>query len=286
MAPGSSFAFLDVPNRGVPDRRHSSEHPRATTPSVSRKSSTTSLSSQKSEPGWLAAMNGVDRSRAESVPTKSSAGLSKFFGKNKTKSDKKDSDQIVLTSKHTAAVKSKLALDPRYKNVRKDSSPAVPHVAGPQTGVHMTAQQQEMRHPHSGPPALYAPTDKSDMPMLSRIISGDEADEPDEWERMRDDWRQRKIPTMAMTQVIEGEVLEDDDGGETTTPGENEKEKAKEGLEDVDIPESMVVERQGIRILSVASISLEGDEYQPRPERAHTPIGGRWKKDDKGVWKR
>ncbi|KIY02642.1 uncharacterized protein Z520_01107 [Fonsecaea multimorphosa CBS 102226] len=269
----SAFAFLETPNRGVPDRRHSTEHLGVTSTSLSRNSSSASLSSRKSEPGWFGAMNNVDRSRSSSVPvhnsTKPPSGLSKLFGR-KEKKEKKDMDHFILTSRHAAAVKTKLALDPKYKNVRRDSAPAE-RLAGSQNIMHISAGELEMRHPHSGSPALHAARNKTDLPALTRIISGDEADEPDEWEKMRDQWRQRKVPTLD-TQIIEGQVLGNQSSGQSTP--------AEKGTE-VETSPPQVTEPRGSRTLSATD-----DEYQPRPARTHTPIGGRWKKDEKGVWKR
>lgn len=110
------------------------------------------------------------------------------------------------------------------------------------------------------------------MPLLTRIISGDEADELDEWEKLRDEWRQRKVPTLD-NDIIEG-VAVDGLGSEQSAPGEKE----------VEIPPSEVADPQGVRTISITG--MKGDEYEPRPSRTHTPIGGRWKKDDKGAWKR
>ncbi|OAP59007.1 hypothetical protein AYL99_06304 [Fonsecaea erecta] len=274
----SAFAFLETPNRGVPDRRHSTEHLRATSTLVPRNSSSVSLSSRKSEPGWFGAMNNVDRSRASSVPvqpsTKPSSGLSKLFGR-KEKKEKKDMDHIVLTSRHAAAVKTKLALDPKYKNVRRDSASSE-RLAGSQNITHMSAGELEMRHPHSGSPSLHAARNKADLPALTRIISGDEADEPDEWEKMRDEWRQRKVPTLD-TQIIEGQVLDTRCSGPSTPTEKDMKEP--------ETPPPQATEPRGTRIPSVTTTTGDAD-YQPRPARTHTPIGGRWKKDEKGVWKR
>ena len=270
----SVFAYLEPPSRALHDRRHSTEHARMTPPTLSRNSSATSVTSHKSEPGWLTAMNNVDRSRSSSVPpTRSISGISKLFGKKK---DKKDSEPIVITSKHAGAVKNKLAHDPRFKSVRRESAPAqVFGVVGTVNSLHITAGEQETRHPHSGPPALHAPKNKADLPLLTRIISGDEVDEPDDFEKKRENWRQRKEPTLDIG-IIEGQVLDGKYPGQAI-PG-------KEGTREMDIPPSEVVERQGVRILSVEGMT--GDDYEPRPSRTHAPFGSRWKKDEKGVWKR
>ncbi|KIW89072.1 uncharacterized protein Z519_10557 [Cladophialophora bantiana CBS 173.52] len=273
----SAFAFLESPNRGVPDRRHSTEHLRMTSPSLSRNSSNASSSSRTSEPGWFSAIYNMDRSRASSVPvhssTKSSSrGFSRLFSRG-GKKEKKDMDQIILTSRHASSVKTKLALDPRYKNVYRESAPAQ-QPGGAQNLMHVSAGEQEIRRPHSGPPSLHGIHNKPELPALTRIISGDEADEPDEREKMRYEWRQRKVPTLE-TNIIEGEVLDNQVSGQLTP--------AKKDKKNIGTPPSEL-DQQDVRILSVATVS--DGEYQPRPARVHIPIGGRWKRDENGVWKR
>jgi hypothetical protein len=224
-------------------------------------------------------MNGTDRSRAGSVPDKSSsakpsAGLGKLFGKKK---DKKETEQVVLTSRHAGAVKNKLAHDPKVQKLRRDSAPAVQTVGSPgsQSSLHLSASEQEMRRPHSGSPALHAPKDKSDMPMLTRIVSGDEADELDEWEKMRDEWRHLKVSNLDHD-IIEGVAT--DAAGPPQSPTDERRE--------VDVPSPDPVEEAANRHSSTGGLSLKGPEYEPRPSRTHTPLGGRFKKDDKGAWKR
>lgn len=245
-------------------------------------------------------MNGIDRSRASSVASQtshtstksSSGGFSKFFGKSKSgdkqkKDKKKDLDQIVLTSRHAAAVRTKLALDPKLKKATpKDQQPVM---VGTQSSAHLTAQEQEIRRPHSGPPSLkHAPKkEKVDMPMLTRIISGDEADEPDDWEKLRQEWRTRQLPSADMLQVIEGQTL----GGTptsssgTVTPEDREL-FVKSSKSDIDLPPTQLVEREGVRLVTAAYPSSDNEGVTPRIAKHQTPIGGRWKKDDAGVWKR
>jgi hypothetical protein len=248
---------------------------------MSRKNSTSSISSHKSE-GYLTKISPVDRARMASTPLQASStttakstseggGFIKLFGKrDKTvkAEKKKHSEQMVLTSIHAAAAKTKTALSlDGHKSGRRDSAPVpIEHSA------HITARQQEMRHPHSGPPAIHTTREKESLPMLTRIVSGDEADNPDEWERMREDWRQRKVPDLG--------VIEGDEGGHRSghsTPGER-------SLSEVDIPPTGMVEVNGARIATVKS--MESDEYMPKAVRTHTPIGGRYKRDEKGTWKR
>ena len=90
---------------------------------------------------------------------------------------------------------------------------------------------------------------------------------------MRDEWRQRKVPALDDV-LIEGVAV---DGSGQSTPEE------RDGKE-TEIPSSEVVKRQGVKMLSVASMT--GDSIERRPSRAHTPIGRRFKKDENGVWKR
>jgi hypothetical protein len=224
----------------------------------------------------------MDRARMASTSSQASStttakstngggGFIKLFGKkDKTAKaeKKKHSEEMVLTSIHAAAAKTKTALSlDGYKSGRRDSAP-VPT----EHSAHITARQQEMRHPHSGPPAIHATREKGSLPMLTRIVSGDEADNPDEWERMRGDWRQKKVPDLG---VIEGEEGVHRSG--YSTPGER-------SLNEVDIPPTEVVEVDGARIVAVKS--MDSNEYMPKTVRTHTPIGGRYKRDENGTWKR
>ena len=218
-------------------------------------------------------MNNVDRNRSGSVPAaKPASGFGKLFGKKK---EKKDMEQVVLTSRHAAAVKTKLALDPKFKGARRDSAP-VYVASSTQNSLLISAGEQEMRHPHSGPPATYSLKEDTSMPKLARIVSGDERDEPDEWEKMREEWRHRKLPTLDNS-IIEGVAVDGSGSG-------HESPEEKGEAEEVEIPPSEVLERQGVRILAVAG--LKADEAERRPSRAHTPIGGRFHRDEKGAWKR
>lgn len=58
-----------------------------------------------------------------------------------------------------------------------------------------------MRHPHSGPPALRA---AGELPVLTRIVSGDE---DDEWDHgaARKDWEKRKVPEVEKVVETHGE---------------------------------------------------------------------------------
>ncbi|KAJ9625369.1 uncharacterized protein PV06_07600 [Exophiala oligosperma] len=293
------FAFLDTLDRGLPSERPPGypKRPTVSLPS-SRNNSTTSINSLRSEPGWTTtSMNGVDRGRSRSTssstssirsssnktkqPSNSSGGGGGGFGQFfKSKKDKKDTDRVVVTSQHAAAVRAKLARDPKYDKYRnrekdgnKKGAADVARMVGTPNTLHLSAEQQEMRHPHSGPPALSPPVDKSDLPVLDRVISGDEVDDvPDQWERMRHEWKLSKVPDAQMLQVIEGEALESGASSSgTSTPREVEV---------------------------CPPVSTEGDRHikswdemwstkeRPKPQRRHTPIGGRYTKDERGVWKK
>lgn len=106
---------------------------------------------------------------------------------------KKEVEKIVLGSKHAAAVKTKLMLDPEYQKIHHNN----PHSQTKTTGItehapssHLSAADQEARHPHSGPPMLHG---SMNLPMLTRIESHDEPDdEIDEWEEQRREWNSAK----------------------------------------------------------------------------------------------
>ncbi|KEF62596.1 uncharacterized protein A1O9_00569 [Exophiala aquamarina CBS 119918] len=298
-----SSSLLQVPFKPVPDRRHSVNNNTGSpqSPVISRKGSASSITSHKSEPGWMSAMNGIDRSRTGSTASQtshlstksSSGGFSKLFGKSKhdekqkKKGKKKDLDQIVITSRHAAAVRTKLALDPKLKKAsHKDQQPVV---TGTQSSAHLTAQEQEIRRPHSGPPSLRhaAKSNKADMPFLTRIISGDEADEPDEWERLREEWRTRKIPGVEMLQVVEGETLDGSTASSSGTATPEDRDVLTSCYKsDINLPPTKLIESEGVRLVTVNNLSSDTELARPSTQRHNTPIGGRWKKDRAGVWKR
>ncbi|KAL6253007.1 hypothetical protein RBB50_000727 [Rhinocladiella similis] len=280
------FEFLDTVDRGLPSERRG--HPkRPVSLPTSRNNSTTSIGSLRSEPGWMTNMNGVDRSRppsSSSSPskTKSSGGGGGFGQFFRSKKDKKDTDRVVVTSQHAAAVRAKLARDPKFDKYRKSAAAHDRNkdknqkhapsgtMVGSQNTLHLTAEQQEMRHPHSGPPALSAPVDRCDLPVLDRVISGDEVDELDQWERMRGEWKQSRIPDMQMLQVIEGEGLESGTSSGTSTPREMEVSL---------LPPTG---RDDLKFLD----AMKSAKERPKPQRRLTPIGGRYTKDERGVWKK
>jgi hypothetical protein len=268
---------LDTFDRGLPsEQRHLKAQQRPVSLPSSRNNSTTSINSLRSEPGRSSGISA--NSVSSNASSKSSGGFSKFF--SKSKKEKKDTDKKqVITSRHSqaAAIAAKMALDLKYKQAHPGLTLG-PRLVGTQStpNITITPQEQELRHPHSGPPALIAPLGRTDMPVLTRVISGDEADDPDEFERMRDDWRQRMIPDVQLVQVLEGTGIGSGSSSGTTTPQEKEAEKTQ-------IPASKVIEREGVRLLSIADAPLDA---RPKPVRRHTPIGGRFKKDENGKWKR
>ncbi|KAK5228359.1 hypothetical protein LTR72_002242 [Exophiala xenobiotica] len=279
------FEFLDTVDRGLPSERTKNGIP--VRPSVSlptsRNNSTTSIDSLRSEPGWMTSMkNDASRSRANSATSqtsnKPSSGFSRFF---KSKKDKKDPEQVI-TSQHAAAVRAKLARDSRFDKYRKavankDKKGSTPRVVGILNTQHLTAEQQELRHPHSGPPSRTAAGEQLDMPILARIVSGDEADEADQWERMREEYKESTIPDLQMLQIIEGAGVESGSGSSSGTSTPTPRE-----IDLVMVPESKVIEREGVKLLAVdRALNL-----RPKPVRRHTPIGGRFTKDEHGIWKK
>lgn len=277
------FDSFDVYSRPVPDRRHSSETLRLSRPPFSRNSSSTSV---KSEPGWGSSSHGTDRNpgnASASPSSKSPSGLAKFFGKSKgdkpkekpkekPKKERRGRDPVVLTARHAAALRAR-------KNATNKGTPNTPLMVGTQNSQHLTAQQQSMRRPHSGPPTVAPAQDKIDnMGMLTRIISGDEADEPDEWQRVRDEWKQSKIPDIGMLQLVERGAGSTPSSG-TVTPEERDVDRTARS-------EFNLVELQAGGLSSVAEIPFDSQKYRPKPVRRHTPIGLRWRKDENGVWKR
>ncbi|RMD39738.1 hypothetical protein DV735_g5381, partial [Chaetothyriales sp. CBS 134920] len=167
---------------------------------------------------------------------------------------KKDINKII-TSRHAAAVRAKL----NAGHVR----------AAPVSPAHMSAAAQEMRYPHSGPPALHGGHKEkvgkhdADMPALARIVSGDEVDDEEEsMRRHRDDWRRRTKPDARMRQLSEGRILSD---AETVT----------NLMDDATLDD--------IHDTSTTEAELEGEKFQPKH---HAPKGAYvgYKRDRNGVW--
>jgi hypothetical protein len=306
-------------------RRHTTDHTaRSTsnTPAASRSSSVASNRSEPSAPSWYSAYNGTDTTKARSNSTASQPSLSPrnpkgklkekpgttatsgwkaLFGggedrKESKKKEKDDIDRIVLTSRHAAAVKTRLALDPKFKEERRRSSAGSPDVGahittGIQTNAHTTAAEQEFRFPHSGKPSLhkgargeYTRKGRSgehveiDMPALTRIVSGDDHDEEDERaQRGREEWIMKKNDA-AMRRFIMAEGMEpgeDDESRDSTSLSEN----TSPGEE---LADGKVMKVQGTKVIGV---ELEGDAYTPRV-KPKGGIGYGWKRDEKGNWTR
>ncbi|KIV96817.1 hypothetical protein PV10_00633 [Exophiala mesophila] len=259
-------------------------------PASSRRNSISSITSHKSEPAWMTSRSGEDRSRTNSVTsrssstsTKSTSGLSKLFGRNKgdKKKEKKDVERIVITSRHAAAVKAKLANDPHIQKVRQ-KAPCAPLMTGTQKSSHLTAMEQQLRHPHSGPPSVTAVRCvEADMPALARIVSGDEADEPDHWEKMRNEWRAHQSPGIEMMQVLEGEALDI-----SSMHGSSTSTSVSEDGQEFRLVSKEVIDKDGVTVTMVTEPMSPAASLRPRPQRLHTPIGSRWRKDENGVWKR
>ncbi|EXJ85712.1 hypothetical protein A1O1_06080 [Capronia coronata CBS 617.96] len=285
---------FDVYSRPLPDRRHSGDHVRFRPP-MSRNTSSTSI---KSEPGLSTSPSHGDLRAARSANnsrsgSKSPSGLGWFFGKSKPdkpdkpekaqKSDKpkkerRGRDPIVQAARHAAAVRARKAAEQNNMNATNGSC-SVPRVVGTQKSHRVSAEEQAMRRPHSGPPTLAPVKDRVDsMGVLTRIISGDEADEPDERQRMREEYKQNKYFDLDMLQVVERGLGSINSSG-TTTPEDRELIQSERSSPERTNPSPGPLP-------SVAEHPVSPQQYRPRPLRRNTPIGLRWKKDEHGVWKR
>ena len=308
-------------------RRHTTDHTGRSltsnnTPTASRSSSVASNRSEPSRPSWLDAYEGVDTTktrRKDSVDhrpklsprnsgkkleqkpgsTGTSGWKALFKGdsddKKKNKQKQKDSDKIVLTSRHAAAVKTRLAVDPKYAEPRRRSSASDASSTGTiMTGgtptSHLTAAEQETRFPHSGPPSKRAGKGQfhrkgkkgvdveMDLPSLTRIVSGDEKDE--ESERQREEWvMKRNAAAMRRFTVAEGM----EDGIERGSVGSVSRQGSWDHAEPTseEVAEGKVMKVEGTNFVGV---ELEGDAYTPRA-KPKAGLGVRWKRDDEGRWK-
>lgn len=81
-----------------------------------------------------------------------------LFGRRKSK-DATPKPKQVITSKHTGTIRNILKADPRSHPSRRNSTGSALEKAKNEgfvrSAAHLTAKEQEERHPHSGPPALY-----------------------------------------------------------------------------------------------------------------------------------
>lgn len=271
-----SFASVSTPNTA------------RSSPAMSRSNSaasTVSQTSHKSEPAWFSAYNGVDTTGSRKSSTVSakttpvgpsenaSRGLKSFFSaesraerKERKRQEQKKLETTILTSRHAAAVKTKMLLEQHSLKNSTGATPATRVQSIPQS-AHMTAAAQEARLPHSGPPALHA-TQKDnnrDMPMLTRIVSGDEQDEEDErLQKNRDDWLRKKTE-MTMRRVAEGNDSTDSDEEEIT-----------------EMADAEVLEVDGTRLIGA---KLDGEAYTPKPSKPRRGLGAGWS-NGSGAWTR
>lgn len=276
------------------------------TPAVSRSSS---VASNRSEPSWFSSHNGLDTSNTQRPAqpilssnnssekltqkpgTTATSGWKALFSgagsddrKEKKKPKQKESDKIILTSKHAAAVKTKMAMEQRRRSL-DSASGGTGIMNGNQDGPHLTAEEQERRFPHSGPPALHGGEQghihrkgrkgsdvNVDMPLLTRIVSGDERDEEEDRARLgREAWvTKRKDAEMRRFTVAEGMGVEEGESGS----GDEEREG--------EFVEGKVMVVEGTRLIGA---EVEGDAHTPRA-KAKGGIGHGWRRGDTGKWTR
>ena len=250
------------------------------------------------------------------------SSLSGLFGRRKsedTSSTSKKQPQVI-TSKHSVSIKNVLKVDPRGAR-KHPSAPAKLGEGAMNEGLqhysHMTAQAQEMRHPHSGPPTLRGDSGL----MLTRIVSMGEEPEEDE---------DQKKEVSTLEQVREHPGRESVGGGEDerpttngkaatsptthpaapTTPTRNTDQKNAVD-EDFDLsPEQrrhshhnhetsrITEETEGAdterpRRKSLMDVEIKGAEEGERTERRRERrnskvklVFGGWHKDDRGNWTR
>ena len=213
--------------------------------------------------------------------------------KEKKKQKQKDVDKIVLTSRHAAAVRTKMAVDPKYAEERRRSSASEASTGSMNGGTptsHLTAAEQETRFPHSGPPSKHAgkaqfhrkgkkgANVEMDMPSLTRIASGDERDE--ESERQREEWVEKRNAA-AMRRFTMAEGMEE--GSERGSIGSVSRQGSWEDAEPTpeEIAEGKIMKVGGTNFIGV---ELEGDAYTPRA-KPKAGLGVRWKRDEGGRWK-
>ena len=292
----TSLLHKAIPSEG---RRHTVDHTArstANTPAASRSSSVASNTSHRSEPSWFSAYDGQDTTRKGSSASiaspkstetqKKGGGIGSWFNqdpklkkemkahkelekKKRNEQLRKDVDRMVITSKHAAAVRTKLATDPSMKRRDSGDASSTAGVVGTQNSAHMTAAQQEMRFPHSGPPALHGGQKAKegkrlhDMPALTRIQSGDERDDEDEYQQQRrEEWLSKIRPDVRMRQLSEGPV----------TPEDEE--------ENVEVVGHAVQDIGGTPIIGA---ELEGEQYAPKPYKDRHGRAG-FHKAENGVW--
>ncbi|RMZ78876.1 hypothetical protein DV738_g3565, partial [Chaetothyriales sp. CBS 135597] len=162
----------------------------------------------------------------------------------------------ILVSRHASAVREKL----NAGHVR----PA------PLSPAHMSAAQQEMRYPHSGPPAIHGGhkekvrKHEADMPALARIVSGDEVDDEEESMKQRmDAWQRTTRSDEWSRKFSEGRSLSDDDTLTDSIDGA--------ALQDARGPST------------TTDVTLEREKFQPKHHAPKNAYVG-YKRDRNGVW--
>lgn len=125
-------------------------------------------------------------------------GLFSRSSKEEKEKKKRENERIILGSRHAAAVKTRMAMDPAYREFQeKHRKPNVKTagITGATSSVRGSAASQEARFPHSGPPAVHG---SLDLPALGRIESHDETDsDEDPAERTRREWNTAAEHNMA-----------------------------------------------------------------------------------------
>ena len=149
------------------DRRHSSFHPKTpaspnSTPATSEHGSTSSQRKGSDPPAWLTAIQERDNSLGGgSEPRKAGVvgDIKGLFSRKRSK-DATPKPKQVITSKHIGTVRNRLRADPRLHPSRRHSTGSSAQEKAKNEGsvrpsAHISAKEQEERHPHSGPPVLH-----------------------------------------------------------------------------------------------------------------------------------
>jgi hypothetical protein len=236
------------------DRRHSSFQPKTpaspnSTPTPSRKGSTSSQRKGSDTPAWLTSIQERDSSLGSgSEPRKGSVvgELKGLFGRRKSK-DATPKPNQVITSKHTGVIRNILKADPRSHPSRRHSTGSHALDKAKTEGLvrsaaRISAKEQEERHPHSGPPALHGAT-------LTTIIS-----------RVEEDPDQRSLNgKMTSKENILHQPVAEIPSGVDASPNDAARPRKK----------------------SVTEV-----EFNPGPRARKKSIFGGWYRDDCGKWTR
>lgn len=135
-----------------------------------------------------------------------------LFGRRKSK-DATPEPKQVITSKHSGTIRNILKVDPRLHPSRRHSTGSVLEKAKNEgfvrSAAYMTAKEQEERHPHSGPPALYGAA-------LTTIIS-----------RVEEDPEQQSVSSKMKSQenIVHQPVAEIREGGDSVESDGNRPRK-------------------------------------------------------------